>query len=92
MTEIDPEDVGRGQEPGADVGDDGDIPDNPLIGGPASDDPLETEVPGRVLGREVDPEGSEAGLGGTEGDLGAGGDLGGDFGGLDEEGDEPTPA
>ena len=36
--------------------------------------------------------GSEAGLGAGEGDLGAGGDLAGDFGGLDEEGDEGRPA
>ncbi|MDQ3858947.1 MAG: hypothetical protein M3327_10960 [Actinomycetota bacterium] len=36
--------------------------------------------------------GDEAGLGGGQGDLGAGGDLAGDFGGLDEEGDEGTPA
>ena len=35
--------------------------------------------------------GTEAGLGGGEGDLGGGGDLGGDFGGLCDEGDEPTP-
>ena len=35
--------------------------------------------------------GSEAGLAGGQGDLGDGGDLAGDFGGLDEEGDEGTP-
>ena len=52
-------------------------------------DPL-GDVPARVLGQDVADEGSEAGLGGGAGDPGAGGDLAGDFGGLDEEGDEPT--
>ncbi len=41
-----------------------------------------------------DEEGGEAELGGGAGDLGAGGDLGGDVGGLaegDTESDEGTP-
>ena len=39
-----------------------------------------------------DEDGGEAGLAGGSGDLGAGGDLAGDFGGLDPENDEGTPA
>ena len=42
--------------------------------------------------RATAKRGSEAGLAGGEGDLGGGGDLAGDFGGLDEEGDEGKPA
>ena len=30
---------GLGQEPGADLGDDGDIPDDPLLGGDGAGDP-----------------------------------------------------
>jgi hypothetical protein len=42
--------------------------------------------------RATAKHGSEAGLAGGEGDPGGGGDLSGDFGGLDEEGDEGKPA
>ena len=42
--------------------------------------------------RATAKRGSEAGLAGGEDDLGGGGDLSGDFGGLDEEGDEGKPA
>ena len=38
-----------------------------------------------------DEEGGESALAGGEGDLGAGGDLGGDFGGMRDD-DEGTPA
>ena len=37
-----------------------------------------------------DEEGGESGLAGGEGDLGAGGDLAGDFGGMRDD-DEGTP-
>ena len=39
MSESDWTETGLGQEPGADVGDDGDVPDNPLLG--TEDDLLE---------------------------------------------------
>jgi hypothetical protein len=42
--------------------------------------------------RATAKRGGEAGLAGGQGDLGAGGDVAGDFGGLDEEGDEGKPA
>jgi hypothetical protein len=47
---------------------------------------------GAVARAWEDEEGTEAGLGGGAGDLGAGGDLSGDSGGLDPEGDEGTTA
>ncbi len=59
---------------------------------PAADDPA-TGMDVREFARADDEErGGEAGLGAGEGDLGGGGDLSGDFGGPDEEGDEGTPA
>ena len=59
---------------------------------PAADDPA-AGMDVREFARADDEErGSEAGLGGGEGDLGGGGDLSGDFGAPDEEGDEGTPA
>jgi hypothetical protein len=36
------DDEGRGQQPGADVGDDGDVPEDPLLGPPSEDEPPET--------------------------------------------------
>lgn len=33
------EDAGRGQQPGADVGDDGDVPEDPLLEPPVEDEP-----------------------------------------------------
>ena len=41
---------GPGQEPGADVGDDGDVPDDPLLGGGTAGDPTESDVGGVGLG------------------------------------------
>ena len=41
MTEIDPREEGRGQEPGADVGDDRDVPADPLLPAAGDDDPPE---------------------------------------------------
>ena len=41
--------------------------------------------------RALDDDGGEAGLGDGSGDLGAGGDVAGDYGGLREEGEEGTP-
>jgi hypothetical protein len=34
-------DEGRGQQPGADVGDDRDVPEDPLLAPPATDEPAE---------------------------------------------------
>ena len=82
---------GPEQEPGADVGDDGDVPDDPLLGPPGSGDPGANDIAGTSVFGDTGEGGSEAGLGGGEGDLGGGGDVAGDFGGLREEGDEPTP-
>ena len=82
---------GQGQEPGADVGDDGDVPDDPLLGPPGSGDPGESDIGGTSVFGDTGEGGTEAGLGGGEGDLGGGGDVAGDFGGLREDGDEPTP-
>jgi len=42
MSDIQPEE-GRGQEPGADTGDDGDVPRDPLLA-PAADDDLPDEA------------------------------------------------
>ena len=39
MSERDPTEVERGQQPGADVGDDGDVPPDPLLPAPAEDEP-----------------------------------------------------
>ena len=49
-------------------------------------------VDANEFARATAKRGSEAGLAGGQGDLGAGGDVSGDFGGLDEEGDEGRPA
>ena len=60
---------------------------------PAADDPaagIDVREFARTGGEEE--EGSEAALGGGAGDLGAGGDLAGDFGGLDDEAAEGTTA
>jgi hypothetical protein len=35
------EDEGRGQQPGADVGDDRDVPEDPLLAPPSADEPPE---------------------------------------------------
>ena len=79
MSEIERESAGSGQQPGADVGDDGDVPADPLLG--------DIDPAGLDLG-DVGGGAGEAGLAGGEGDLGAGGDVAGDFGGL-RENDEP---
>lgn len=68
---------GLGQQPGADVGDDGDIPEDPLLSPPAAGAETADVVGGGGM--------SEAGLGGGEGDLGGGGAAGGDLGGLADE-------
>lgn len=57
--------------------------------GDAGEDTLDLDV--AEFARAVDEDGGEAGLGGGSGDLGAGGDVAGDYGGLREEGDEGTP-
>lgn len=78
-------------EPGADAADDGDVPAEPLLGPPGSGDPGASDLAATSVFGDTGEGGTEAGLGGGEGDLGGGGDLGGDFGGLRDEGDEPTP-
>ena len=78
MTDMDADNIGRGQQPGADAGDDGDVPDDPLLDPPTGGAGTTDVVGGEGM--------SEAGLGGGEGDLGGGGGLGGDLGDLDEEG------
>lgn len=71
------EEAGQGQDPGADVGDDGDVPANPLLDEETAD--------ARALGGgEFGDGGTEAGLGAGAGDPAAGGAVGGDMGGLDE--------
>ena len=57
---------------------------------PASDDPA-AGIEAREFARTRE-EGGEAGLAGGRGALGAGGDASGDFGGLEGESDEGTPA
>ena len=53
MAESEWDDRGLGQEPGADVGDDGDIPDDPLLeGATGSGEPL-----GGLEGEEDDESG-----------------------------------
>ncbi len=42
MSESEWTDEGRGQQPGADVGDDGDVPDDPLLSPPIDDETVET--------------------------------------------------
>ena len=60
---------------------------------PGSPEAEETSsVDAAEFARATAKRGSEAGLAGGQGDLGAGGDLAGDFGGLDDEGDEGRPA
>ncbi len=80
MSDVDPDTSGLGQQPGADVGDDGDIPDDPLLDPPGAGAGTADIVGGGGAGM------SEAALGGGEGDLGGGGGMGGDFADLDDEG------
>ena len=80
MGESEWENGGRGQEPGADVGDDRDVPEDPLLDAPAGGTPAVSDV-GTGIGGGV----SDAGLGGGEGDLGGGGGVGGDRAGPDDE-------
>ncbi len=68
---------GRGQEPGADVGDDGDIPEDPLLDPAAAGAGTVDVVGGGGM--------SEAALGGGVGDLGGGGGIGSDRGDLEDD-------
>ncbi len=56
----------------------------------AEDETLDLDV--AEFARATAEHGGEAGLAGGHGDLGAGGDVAGDLGGVDEEGDEGKPA
>ena len=89
MDESERENRGPGQEPGADVGDDRDVPEDPLLdaasgGTPALSD-VGTGIGGGDVGLGTGGGVSDAGLGGGEGDLGGGGDVGGDRGDLGDD-------
>ena len=89
MGESEWENGGRGQEPGADVGDDRDVPEDPLLDAPAGGTPAVSDVGTGIGGGDVGLASgggvSDAGLGSGEGDLGGGGGVGGDRAGLDDE-------
>ena len=89
MGESEWENRGRGQEPGADVGDDRDVPEDPLLDAPSGGTPAlsdaGTGIGGGDVGLGIGGGVSDAGLGGGEGDLGGGGGLGGDLADRDDE-------
>ncbi len=82
MSETSWEESGRGQEPGADVGDDGDIPANPLLG---AAEPGEGTMPATAGAAGGGSGVGEAAVGGGTGDLGGGGAVADDMGTLDED-------
>ncbi len=81
------EEVGAGtDEPGGGLPPDAVMPEDSRVGLPGGEEPSAagaSALPGEPGGA------TEAGLGGGEDDLGGGGDLANDFGGLDDEDDEP---
>ena len=80
MSDMDADTAGLGQQPGADIGDDGDVPADPLLDPPGAGAETADVVGGGGAGM------SEAALGGGEGDLGGGGGMGDDVANLDDEG------
>ena len=88
------EEGGLDQEIETDIGDDADVPRDPLLGGSEGDDAVDAHAGGLpqgagiAVGTDAVGGSSEAALGGGAGDLGGGGDLSGDFGELDPENPE----
>lgn len=85
-------DIGRSTTPGDGVGGTGESRMN--VPGESDEEADDAAAGMDVAGfaRATAKRGREAGLAGGQGDLGGGGDSAGDFGGLDEEGDEGKPA